>query len=68
MKSNLLKLYATLMMAFISFLSYANPVDPPAEEDPPSAPINTKLIWLAIAGIIFVYFYFRKKTKTTSQN
>ena len=68
MKSNLLKLYATLMMAFISFLSYANPVDPPAEEDPPSAPINTKLIWLAIAGIIFVYFYFRKKTKTISQN
>ena len=56
------------MMAFISFLSYANPVDPPAEEDPPSAPINTKLIWLAIAGIIFVYFYFRKQAKTASQN
>ena len=67
MKSNLLKLYATLMMAFISFLSYAQ-LDPPAADDPPPAPINTKLIWLAVAGIIFVYFYFRKQAKTASQN
>ena len=67
MKSNLLKLYATLMMAFISFLSYAQ-LDPPADDDPPPAPINTKLIWLAVAGIIFVYFYFRKQAKTASQN
>ncbi|HBD27381.1 MULTISPECIES: hypothetical protein [unclassified Flavobacterium] len=68
MKSNLFKLYATLMMAFVSFLSFADPIDPPADDDPPPAPINTKLIWLAVAGIIFVYFYFRKQAKTTSQN
>ena len=68
MKSNLFKLYATLLMAFVSFLSFGNPIDPPADDDPPPAPINTKLIWLAVAGIIFVYFYFRKQAKTTSQN
>ena len=56
------------MMAFVSFLSFADPIDPPADDDPPASPINTKLIWLAVAGIIFVYFYFRKQTKTTSQN
>ena len=67
MKSNLFKLYATLMMAFVSFLSYAQ-LDPPADDDPPPAPINTKLIWLAVTGIIFAYFYFRKQAKTTSQN
>ena len=53
------------MMAFISFLSYANPVDPPGDEDPPSAPINTKLIWLAIVGVSFAFLYFRKQIKTT---
>jgi len=68
MKSNLFKLYATLMMAFVSFLSFADPIDPPADDDPPASPINTKLIWLAVAGIVFVYFYFRKQAKTTSQN
>ena len=65
MKSNLFKFYATLMMAFVSFLSFADPIDPPADDDPPPAPINTKLIRLAVAGIIFVYFYFRKQIKTT---
>ena len=65
MKSNLFKLYATLMMAFVSFLSFADPIDPPADDDPPASPINTKLIWLAVAGIVFVYFYFRKQIKTT---
>ncbi|UGS24288.1 hypothetical protein [Flavobacterium channae] len=68
MKSNLFKLYATLIMAFISFLSNAQPVDPPVDSDPPPAPINTKLVWLAVAGIIFAYFYFRKQAKTSSQN
>lgn len=55
MKSNLIKFYATLMMAFVSFLSVAQPVDPPADDDPAPAPINTYLIWLAIVGIGFVY-------------
>jgi hypothetical protein len=65
MKSNLFKIYATLLMAFMSFLSVAQPVDPPADDDPLPAPINTKLIWLAIVGISFAFFYFRKQTKTT---
>ena len=65
MKSNLFKLYATLMMAFVSFLSFADPIEPPADDDPPPAPINTKLIWLAIVGVSFAFLYFRKQIKTT---
>ncbi|MCU4189431.1 hypothetical protein M9Q43_09690 [Flavobacterium sp. HXWNR29] len=65
MKSNLFKLYATLMMAFVSFLSFADPIDPPADDDPPASPINTKLIWLAIVGVSFAFLYFRKQIKTT---
>ena len=65
MKSNLFKLYATLMMSFVSFLSFADPIDPPADDDPPASPINTKLIWLAIVGVSFAFLYFRKQIKTT---
>ena len=65
MKSNLFKVYATFLMAFMSFLSVAQPVDSPADDDPLPAPINTKLIWLAIVGISFAFFYFKKQTKTT---
>jgi hypothetical protein len=65
MKSNLFKLYATLMMAFVSFLSFADPIDPPADDDPPASPINTKLTWVAIVGVSFAFLYFRKQIKTT---
>lgn len=63
MKANLFKFYATLLMVFISFLSVAQPVDPPADDDPPASPINTKLIWLAVVGISFAFLYLRKHTK-----
>ena len=53
------------MMAFVSFLSFADPIDPPADDDPPASPINTKLIWLAIVGDSFAFLYVRKQIKTT---
>ena len=31
--------------------------------DPPAAPINTKLIYLGIIGIMFAFYLFNKKTK-----
>ncbi|MFI0426346.1 MAG: hypothetical protein ACH34V_05265 [Flavobacterium sp.] len=68
MKPNLLKLYATIFMAFISFLSVAQPVDPPADDDPPASPINTKLVWLAIFGITFAFYYFKNQKKTSLQD
>ena len=67
MKSNLFKIYATFMMALISFLSVAQPVDPPADDDPPASPINTKLIWLAVIGISFAFFYLKNQKKTSFQ-
>lgn len=68
MKSHLLKIYATLASAFVSFFSYANQADdPPAEEDPITAPINTKLVWLAMIGIVFAFYYFNQKSKTETK-
>ncbi|WP_396154725.1 hypothetical protein [Flavobacterium macrobrachii] len=34
------------------------------DEDPAPAPINSKLILLAIMGILFVFYTFRKNKKT----
>lgn len=45
----------------MSFLATAQPVDPPADPDPPAAPINTQIIWLAVVGIAFAYFIINKK-------
>ena len=39
-------------------------VEPPPDEDPPSAPINNKIILLAIAGVCFVIYTYRNNKRT----
>lgn len=58
------KFLAIAFFALVSFTSSAQ-VDPPADNDPPAAPINMQLIWLAIIGVAFVFYFF--KTKKTVQ-
>ena len=60
MKSNILKFYTTLFMAFVSFVSVAQE-DPPADDDPVAAPINSYLIWLAILGVSFILYTLNKR-------
>lgn len=64
MKFNALKFYTTLTMLFVSILSFAQdlpPVDPPADNDAPAAPINSYLIWLAILGVSFILYTLNKR-------
>lgn len=35
-------------------------------DDPPAAPINTKLIYLALVGIAFVFYTLQKRKKQLS--
>lgn len=65
-KNTLLKIYCTIFCLFSNFLLFAIP---PGDEsntgdlentDAPAAPINGKLFVLAIAGIIFAYYTFKK--------
>ena len=63
MKSKLLSFYLTLLLSLFSFVAFAQ-VNPPADDDPPPAPINTKLIWLGVFGITFAFYYFKKKKYT----
>lgn len=68
MKNNLLKIYLTVFIALISFLSSAQPVDPPADPDPLPAPIDNKIIWLVVVGIVFAYYIINKsKTSLTKE-
>jgi len=70
MKSYYKQIFFSVVMLCVSFISFAVPVIPDPNDDPISddsqeiaAPINTKLIWLAIVGIAFVYYQFNLKRK-----
>lgn len=60
MKTNFLKFYITILTLLVSFVGFAQ-VDPPTDDDPVGAPINSQLIWLAIVGVAFAVFFFRKR-------
>jgi hypothetical protein len=67
MKNILLKLYCTLFCLLSSFLVFAQVGDDTPDGDleggEPPMPINGQLIFLAIAGIVFAYYTFRKYKK-----
>lgn len=67
MKNNLLKFYLSVFITFISLISTAQPVDPPADPDPLPAPIDGQIIWLIFAGILFAYLIIYKKKITISK-
>ena len=69
MKNNLLKLLIVCIGLFSDFAVYSqigNNDDNGNLEgnDPPAAPINTKLILLAVAGIFFAIHTFKNNRKT----
>jgi len=72
MKINLLKWYMVAFLLVSDFVMFAQPGDDNGdcinddcvegndEDDPAGLPINTKLIWLAILGISFAFYYYKK--------
>ncbi len=66
MKFNYKTLLLSIIMLTVSFATFAQTPDPDelvGDEDPP-APINTYLIWLAIAGIAFACYQIKARRKT----
>lgn len=68
MKSYYKQILFSFIMLCVSFASFADIPDPnadPISDDSQeiAAPINTKLIWLAIVGIAFVYYQYNLRQR-----
>ena len=65
MKNNLFKLYILGFLILTNFIAFAQPGDDTAggdlEDD--DLPINGKLIYLGIAGLLFAVYTYRKNKK-----
>lgn len=68
MKS-ILKFYILIFVLMSDFVLFAQPGDDDGgggleDGDPQPAPINSQLILLAIVGVLFVIYTFRKQKRT----
>lgn len=66
MERKLFKIYVLSFFLLTDFILFAQPGDDDGGgglegNDPPPAPINTKLIWLCIAAILFAFYSYRRK-------
>lgn len=64
----LVKFYIVTLALLSNFVAFAQPGDGDGSgglegTDPQPAPINSKIILLAIAGVFFVIYTFRKNKK-----
>ena len=70
MKKKLFKIYIFSFFLLVDFVSFAQPGDDDGSgglegNDPPPAPINGKLIWLAFVGILFAFYSIKKYKKVS---
>ena len=74
MKKTSSKFFLSFVCLFFNFIAFAqspgtNDGDECLEcDETPAAPINTKLLWLAIVGILYAYSIFRKSQKIKAAN
>jgi hypothetical protein len=59
---NIFKYCAIAFVLLSDFAIYAQPEDP-LGEDPQPAPINSKLILLALLGVVYILYIFRKNKR-----
>jgi hypothetical protein len=56
-----------IAMLFLAAMANAQAPDPdnlPGDSNPTDAPINTYLVFLAIAGIVYCYAFYSRKLRT----
>ncbi|RZJ34545.1 MAG: hypothetical protein EOO51_09460 [Flavobacterium sp.] len=66
MKTNLLRIYLVTVFLLSDFILFAQPGEESdagnlQDDDAPQAPINGKLIWLLVAGLLFAIYTFRRR-------
>lgn len=65
--NKVLKFWIFIFILFSNFLAFAD--DVPGDDDggglegndAPAAPINTKLIWLGILGVLFAWYMYKQR-------
>lgn len=62
------KIYILTFLLLSDFVLFAQPGDDDGSgglegDDTPAAPIDGKLIWLAIISILFAFYYLNKRTQ-----
>lgn len=55
--------FLVLIVLLISNLIHSQPIDPPADDDPPPAPINMYLVIMFFIALILGYVMIKKYTK-----
>ncbi len=77
MKKKLVYLYVFSVVLFSDFKLFAQPGDESDDPDPndeledgdaQALPINGKLFWLAIAGILFAYYTYKRNKQLRQSN
>lgn len=68
MKNKLFKLYVLGFLILTNFIAFAQPGDDTVDGDleggdPDPVPVNGKLIYLAIAGLLFAVYTYRRNKK-----
>jgi hypothetical protein len=65
MKNNFFKLYILSFFLLTDFMLFAQGQDQGGGglegDDPPTAPINAKLIWLVILAILFAFYSYKRR-------
>ena len=65
MKNNFFKLYILSFFLLTDFMLFAQGQDQGGGglegNDPPTAPINDKLIWLGILAILFAFYSYKRR-------
>lgn len=68
MKNNLLKIYLLGFFLFSDFIVFAGPGDSNdggdlEDDETPASPINGKILWLLLAGVLFAMYTYNKNRK-----
>jgi len=68
MKNKLFNLYLITFFLLVDFVAFAQPGDDDGSgglegDDAPPAPINGKLVWLAIVAILYAFYSIRKNRR-----